>query len=46
MGLPESVVVKNLDGSINYYVVLFFASYILVLNWTLLQVLSHLIVAC
>ncbi len=38
MGLPETVAVKLEDGSINYWVVLFFGSYILVLNWTLLQV--------
>jgi hypothetical protein len=45
MGLPESVEVKNPDGSINYWVVLYFASFILVLNWTLLQVIFHLIIA-
>jgi hypothetical protein len=38
MGLPDSVDVKYPDGSINYWVVLYFASFILVLNWTLLQV--------
>ncbi len=40
MGLPETVAFKFEDGSINYWVVLFFGSYVLVLNWTLLQVKS------
>ncbi len=38
MGLPETVDSRYEDGSINYWVVLFFGSYVLILNWTLLQV--------
>ncbi len=38
MGLPDSVDYKYPDGSINFAVVFFFASFILILNWTLLQV--------
>jgi hypothetical protein len=45
MGLPDAVDVKHPDGSINYWVVIYFASFILVLNWTLLQVLKYYIVA-
>jgi hypothetical protein len=41
LGLPDSVAVKNSDGSTDYWVLLFFASYILVINWTLLQVRYH-----
>jgi hypothetical protein len=38
MGLPDSVHYKYPDESINFAVVFFFASFILILNWTLLQV--------
>ncbi len=38
MGLPDSVEYKYPNGSINFFVVFFFASFILILNWTLLQV--------
>jgi hypothetical protein len=38
IGLPDTVDYKYPDGSINFFVVLFFASFILILNWTLLQV--------
>ncbi len=38
MGLPETVAVKLEDGSINYWMVLYFGSFVLVLKWTLLQV--------
>ncbi len=37
LGLPPSLPARYPDGTPNYGVVLFFASYILVLNWTLLQ---------
>jgi hypothetical protein len=40
MGLPDSVDYKFPDESINFAVVFFFASFILILNWTLLQVFS------
>jgi hypothetical protein len=36
--LPDSVDYKYSDDSINFVVVFFFASFILILNWTLLQV--------
>ena len=37
MGLPDSVDFRYEDQRFNYGVVFFFASFILVLNWTLLQ---------
>jgi hypothetical protein len=39
LGLPPSLPARHANGTPNYAVVLFYASYILVLNWTLLQVL-------
>ncbi len=38
MGLPESLSPQYPDGTPNYGVLLFFASFIIILNWTLLQV--------
>jgi hypothetical protein len=39
MGLPLTLPWQYEDGTPNYGVLLFFSSYILVLNWTLLQVI-------
>ena len=41
LGLPPSLPARYANGTPNYGVVLFYASYILVLNWTLLQVLPQ-----
>ncbi len=38
MGWPESLPAADGEGTLDYGAVCFFASFILVLNWTLLQV--------
>ncbi len=38
MGWPESLPAADSEGTLDYGAVCFFASFILVLNWTLLQV--------
>ena len=38
MGLPASLPAQYADGTPNYGVSLYYVSFVLVLNWTLLQV--------
>ncbi len=45
MGLPASLPPQYADGTPDYGIVLYFVSFVLVLNWTLLQVFMWILLS-